>query len=116
MKTKIIAPVYGFLVAAAGGAVTYVKTTCPDLIPNLGSIVIGSIIAGYALYAAKPEKAPGLKATALGVVTCAGTVLFAKLTSTCPDLMAAGWTGALLGVASGVALWSKSPKQLTAGK
>jgi hypothetical protein len=107
MKSKLLArlaPLYGFLVAAAGGAVTYVNTTCPDLIPSLGPIALGSIVAGFAIYKARPEKAPGLKSAALGIATCVGTVLFAKLSSTCPDMMAAGG-----------ALWSKSPQQLAAG-
>lgn len=110
MKGKLWSSIYGLATAVVGGVVAYVNNACPALLPNIWPLALGAVTGGVALYMAKPQKAAGVKAAAMAIVGGIATVGLAKLTATCPDMMASGLSGFAMGAMAGLGLWLKSPK------
>ncbi len=105
---KLKATGYALVSMVVLGIVHSVQAACPALGPGTwGTIVGAGVMAGFALYLARPKTGVGWKATVTGIAASVGTGLALKLDATCPGLLAQLPTLALAGGMTGLGLFLK---------
>jgi len=110
VKGKLWSTVYGLASAAVAGVAAKITATCPELLPNLGAIAGGAVVAGIALWLSKPKQDAGIKATAFGIVTAIVTAFATKVSGTCPGLVENIGAILTMGASAGLGLYLSSPK------
>lgn len=108
---KLQTALYGLVTMVVTGVMQQFTAACPGIVGQASSILVAGLIAGAALWAARPRESAGAKALVVGLSSALISGVLMKLDATCPGIVQQLPSILTAGAMAGLALWLRSPKE-----